>query len=510
MALRSILFARPESRPAEDVSDYPPFFRDLGLDQIVHAVITGRESYCLAPFFAAPLRDVDAIYYRQEVFRDLERAETWECVNAFARAMRAMRENLAQAEKLHHHYQKERWFLDAVSIYIDAVTSLLQGLSAVDLRSRGLITFRDDLWAYIRSSAFTDLVSDRNHVISALNQVIYCLDIHNQHIIVRRYAEEADYASEIADIFAKFSQYANNDYLVTFREGMAMNHVEEGILDRVALLYPDVFTALDTFYERHRSYLDEGIAAFDRELQFYLAYLDYTRRLQAAGLPFCYPVVSAHSREVYARETYDLALAFKLLHRGAVVCNDFSLRDPERIIVVSGPNQGGKTTFARAFGQLHYLASLGCPVPGREARLLLFDELFTHFEREEKAGSLRGKLEDDLFRIHDILARATSRSIIIMNEIFTSATLQDEIFLSTKVMTKLIELGLLCVWVTFVDELASFGPQTVSMVSTVVPEDPALRTFKILRRPADGLAYAMAIARKYRLTYECIKERIKT
>ena len=507
MTFRSILSHQNKMQWTEDFPS--DSLSDLNLDLLIDAITETEAPDLLKPFFRTPLQEIDLIHYRQDVMRDLENPALLQGIKTFAKGMTRVERYLSMVKKMTYDAHRKGWFLEAALIYCDTLSDQVRALSGLPLKSRGLRSFREYVTAYVNSPAFHTLSEEARKVKQALSEIVYCVTIQSGKFRVKRYEGEPDYSMEVERIFDKFKQGNDPSHLVKLPDPSGMTHIEAKILEFVTKLYPKPFALLNEFHARHARFMDEIIQTFGQEIRFYIAYLDFIADFKKEGLPFCYPTLTPDAKGIHVKDGYDLFLAHVLLQKGeSVVTNDISLKGPERILVVTGPNQGGKTTYARMFGQLHFLASLGCPVPAREARLFLFDQILTHFEREEDIRNLRGKFEDDLIRMRQILDQASSRSLFVINEIFASTSLQDAFLLSREILTRLMALDVLCVWVTFIDELSSLNEKTVSMVASVDPKEPTRRTFKVVRKPADGLAYALSLARKYGLTYQDIKERL--
>lgn len=500
----SILWPAPQDK----VSAMPDYFVDLNLDQLLERMIGAEDRCRLRPLYYTLCGDREAVAYRQAAFRDCMRPEIKAASDQFTEQMSEVRRQLKLARSLSDTWNRRGWFFEAAALYCEAVEGLCGVFQASALDSTALTGLRRWLAAYAQSRRFVCMKSEIAVVREALGKVYLRLNINGTTIRVGKgKAEPEDYGAVVGQCFEKLSESPYDPSEMRFRVSARLNHIERAILGQAVDVYPKAFGALGAFCGAYPDFLEAEVLGFEREYCFLQAYLRYIKPLEDSGLPFCVPEV-ARGGGLAVRDAFDLVLAKKSGGRGIVV-NSCVTRPGERILVVSGPNQGGKTTFARMLGQLCCLAALGLPVPGASAALFLPSRIFTHFERGEDSRGQNGKLQDDLLRVHAILAQADAHSLVLLNEIFTSTALKDGLALGRKVFARLQALGAFCVCVTFMTELSKYSKTTASFVSTL-DAGTAERSFKILRRPADGQSYAQALVRKYCLREADIKRRVSS
>lgn len=493
-------------RPAADDT-----LHDLALDQVFARI--GEDAPRAAAAFLAPLDAVEAIVYRQGMFRGLDHPQLRAAVEAFLQGMadRARRDSASAGA--HSPYEGELWHLSAIVGYLDAVLTLRDRLATlVPELAQGseawrLVTRHTD--GYCRSEGFTRLRALTATVSGRMERLRYNMLISGSKVTIAPTDDEVSLADAVLETFERFRQGGATDHRTNFRPA-TFDHVQGWVLERVAQVHPEDFAQLVGYARDTARYVEPVLQRFVDEVRFYLAYLDCLAPIRSTGLAVCFPEVSATSKEIRLVDAWDLALASRLAGEGRTcVTNDLSLTGPERILVISGPNQGGKTTTARLFGQAHHLAAIGCPVPGRVGQLFLCDRVLTVFEREEQLDTLEGRLGAEVQRLREVFEIATARTVIVINEAFASTALHDARILTRDVLERIGALDALGACVTFIDELSRLNEQTVSMVSTVDPRDPAVRTFRVERRTADGRAYARALAAKHGLTEEQIQERMR-
>lgn len=241
------------------------------------------------------------------------------------------------------------------------------------------------------------------------------------------------------------------------------------------------------------------------ELRFYLSFLDVADSLAEHGVAWCRPRVLADpDAAVDVRGLVDVALA---LHpgtsetgAGTPIPNDLVLGPGRATVFVTGPNSGGKTTLARAVGQLAYLASLGLPVPARSATLPLWHPVLSHFPRPDDPGNARGGLAEELHRLRELFDAASGQTLVILNELFATTSVDDALQLSRLALRRLRAIGCRTLWVTFLDELVTCESDAVSLVGQLDPDDPTVPTFRFLPQPPTGRSQAAALAARHGLS----------
>ncbi len=233
------------------------------------------------------------------------------------------------------------------------------------------------------------------------------------------------------------------------------------------------------------------------ELAFYVGSLNLHSRLSAKGEPVCFPAPSPlGSRSLSFRGLYDVSLSLHLERR--VVGNAINA-DGKTLMIITGANQGGKSSFLRSIGLAHIMMQCGMFAGAEQFQAELCPAMFTHYKREEDSKMKSGKFDEELARMSKIIDHVTPGSIVLFNESFAATNEREGSEIARQIVKGLLEKGIKLFFVTHLFDFAhGFFQQNLDYAIFLRAErkDDGTRTFKILERAPSETSYGEDLYRE--------------
>lgn len=200
---------------------------------------------------------------------------------------------------------------------------------------------------------------------------------------------------------------------------------------------------------------DHILSFFDMvrtELAFYVGCLNLHGQLAQLGEPMSFPLPTASNERRHSfNGLYDVCLTLTMKQK--IVGNDVNA-DNRDLVIITGANQGGKSTFLRSIGLSQLMMQCGMFAPAESFSSNICDGLFSHYKREEDATMKSGKLDEELSRMSDIVNNITSNSMVLFNESFAATNEREGSEIARQIVSALSEK---CIKVFFVTHLYEFA-----------------------------------------------------
>lgn len=215
------------------------------------------------------------------------------------------------------------------------------------------------------------------------------------------------------------------------------------------------------------------------ELAFYIGCLNLHKQLQQMEAPLCFPVPAEDSQKHSFTGLYDACLALKMKQK--IVGNDLNA-DEKNLVIITGANQGGKSTFLRSVGLSQLMMQCGMIVPAEKFSFQICKALFTHFKREEDVTMKSGKFDEEMNRMSEIADHIIPGSMFLFNESFAATNEREGSEIAGQIVSALLEKNFRIFFVTHQYEFAhNFYAKKLktAIFLRAQRDEEAMRTFKL-------------------------------
>lgn len=507
---KSILFDEPLDLSYTE----PSFFKDLQLHYLFDIIRVNAAGYDISGFFYTFPVGKETAALRETVFYDIDKnpgfMETAEYFCFYMRRARELRQFEEEAEEI---VKKASFRLHRAAEYIAALQTLYNGLEGMVFACDAISDLRELVKTSLNNMESSGFIAKMSECFSRWRDITFRLTVRKNDITVTRDKAapgdkaEGNYLRDLAKLL-KLEIKEDTDVLPpVFKNPLETSYLEDAIGAILKKTDPGVFSGITALMQDYPEFFDDRILRFEREIQFYKAVVSFREETEKLGKTMCFSASTSDS-SFKGEGVYDLALLYRdRAAKNGVVANDFEYPPEPSFMIVTGPNQGGKTTFARSLGQAVYFAMMGMPV---NARLFIIPELsgiMTHFENEENLMDNAGKLKDEILRLSPMLNEENGGYFIVLNELFTTATTRDAENMGRRITDMLLARKNFGIYVTHMSELAREQENIKSLVAEVVGENNE-RTYRIIPGEAKGLGFSDSLVKKYEMSYEDLMGRL--
>lgn len=487
-------------------------YQNLAIEELVDVIgVTKEEKDLVRNVLSVLPQDETTVLYRQEMVKDFIENETF-CTE--------LEEILKRLEILkefntHNHFLSKTkaslWdlidYMEEMEIYIQVVEELNKLLQKSQLASKGLVEIKELLKNVIDMDQIDDLkeiVNGLRTEVSSLKSVIVGInltpELHPEEVRVLEYST--------VPVSSMFNKVALG---LSIKSGRIIRYREPTPF--MKYICDDMEKELSKSVQRYKSELKKyvnfkGYFLLDicNDMKFYLLIARFGRKLLNSGYSICYPKLSNQSDQVKMKGVYNIRLTEKDVKN--IVKNDFVFKKEEKIFILTGPNRGGKTMLTQAVGISAIFAAQGLFVTADSYEGFLFDQVLTHFPADENETLDLGRLGEEAVRIQEIVKEATNRTLVLLNETYSSTSAIDGLYLAKDLVHILKHKEVPTIFNTHLHELARLTEEmnqwdglgnVVSLTMEIVEN---VNTYRVLRKEPDSSSFARNIALKYGVTYE--------
>ena len=201
MTFESIIFR--SNKAIDEIDHKNELFEDLSLKIIFKGILGNTNNQDFEEVLYKPLDSIEDILYRQQIFNDLRSPQIFNAIKQFSETSSTIFYNIGKLGDL-YNLQRERWLLDSVYIYCNALKHLYNELNGSSIVSEGLIGIREYIGQYMESKEFKSLEDETRELEMDLSSIKYMMTIKGVKITVRKDQESDNYATEVEKIFSKF------------------------------------------------------------------------------------------------------------------------------------------------------------------------------------------------------------------------------------------------------------------------------------------------------------------